>query len=68
MTNDMVFGWCWCKYIEDWNYSFLYWKPFDYPSSNCLQVIHLKILFYTAGFVHMWKHYHWKRHSLHDRY
>ncbi len=65
--SDKVFGWCWCKYIDEWSYRFLYWKQkaFDFVMS---QVLYIERMFYTAGFVHMWHSFHWNRFSKLRRY
>ena len=64
-------GMCTMHYIttivKGYDYCFLYWKNMisDFVSS---QVLSLKRLFYSAGFIHKWHAFHWKRCSKIKRY
>lgn len=56
----MIYGWCYMKSFDEWHYNFLYWKNMASESVTKVVLV-LKRMFYSCGFIHKWKAFHWKR-------
>ena len=55
-----VIGWCWSKWLQEWELSLLYWSIAGFKETEP-QVMAVDRQFYTSGFMSQERGLHWHR-------